>query len=74
MNADGMMKEYNTIKEMEDDAAQQTTIKMEDCTGIKNTMHPATQATKATKIHLHYPQVLKSSIQVTAMSHHQFQG
>jgi hypothetical protein len=35
MNADDMMKEYNTMEETEEDAAQQTTIKMEGCTGIK---------------------------------------
>ena len=32
MNADDMMKKYNT---MEEDTAQQTPIKMEDCTGMK---------------------------------------
>jgi hypothetical protein len=69
MNADDMMKEYNTMEE----DAQQTMIKIEECTGMKNTVHPATRATQATKIHLHYPQLLMSSIQATAMSCHQFQ-
>jgi hypothetical protein len=32
INSDDMMKEYNT---MEEGAAQQTTIKMEDFTGMK---------------------------------------
>lgn len=70
MNADDMMKEYDAVEEQEEDA-QWTTIKLGEKTGRKNSLHPATQATK---IHLHYPQVLKSSIQATAMSHHQFQG
>ncbi len=39
--------------------------------GGKYSLHPATQATK---IQLHYPQLLKSSIQAAAMSYHQFQG
>jgi hypothetical protein len=54
MNADDMMKEYNTIKQSKKDAAQQTTIKMEEeCTGVKSTVHPASRATQATKIPLH---------------------
>jgi hypothetical protein len=70
MNADDMMKEYDAVDEEEEDA-QWTIIKMEESTGRKNSLHPATHPTK---IHLHFPQVLKSSIQATAMSHHQFQG
>jgi hypothetical protein len=72
MNDNDMMKEYNTMDKMEEDA-QQTTIKIEECTTMKK-VHPASQATQATKIHLHYPQVLKSSIQATVISHPQFQG
>ena len=70
MNADDMMKEYDAVEEQEEDA-QWTTIKLGEKPGGKNSLHPATQATK---IHLHYPQLLKSSIEATAMSPHQFQG
>jgi hypothetical protein len=69
-NADDVMNEYDEVENRKKMHSRQRS-RWKKALGGKNSLHPATQATK---IHLHYPQLLKSSIQATSMSHHQFQG
>jgi hypothetical protein len=61
-----MMKEHDAVEEEEEDA-QWTTIKMEEITGREKI------TTSSNTSHQNPPSLL-SSIQATAMSHHQFQG